>query len=95
MPAYLFANVEITDPAGYEAYKKGVPATIAAHGGRYLTRAGATEVLEGDWTPQRVVILEFPDMARLKAWYDSPEYRPLREIRKRCSRSSLVAIEGL
>jgi uncharacterized protein (DUF1330 family) len=95
MPAYLIANVEITDPAGYEAYKKGVPATIAAYGGRYLTRAGATEVLEGSWVPSRVVILEFPDMARLKAWFDSPEYRPLREIRERSAKSSLVAVEGL
>jgi uncharacterized protein (DUF1330 family) len=95
MPAYLIANVEITDPAGYEEYKKGVPATIAAHGGRYLTRAGATEVLEGTWVPSRVVILEFPDMARLKAWFDSPEYRPLRKIRERSAKSSLVAVEGL
>jgi uncharacterized protein (DUF1330 family) len=95
MPAYLIANVEITDPARYEAYKKGVPATIAAYGGRYLTRAGATEVLEGSWVPSRVVILEFPDMARLKAWFDSPEYRPLREIRERSAKSSLVAVEGL
>jgi uncharacterized protein (DUF1330 family) len=95
MPAYLIANVEITDSAGYEEYKKGVPATIAAHGGRYLTRAGATEVLEGTWVPSRVVILEFPDMARLKAWFDSPEYRPLRKIRERSAKSSLVAVEGL
>lgn len=95
MPAYLVANVEITDPAGYEEYKKGVPATIAAYGGRYLTRAGATEVLEGDWAPRRMVILEFPDMARLKAWYGSPEYRPLLEVRKRTAKSSLVAVEGI
>jgi uncharacterized protein (DUF1330 family) len=95
MPAYLVANVEITDPAGYEDYKKGVPATIAAYGGRYLTRAGATEVLEGDWAPRRMVILEFPDMARLKAWYASPEYRPLLEVRKRTAKSSLVAVEGI
>lgn len=95
MPAYLIANVEITDPAGYGEYKKGVPATIAAHGGRYLTRAGATEVLEGAWVPSRVVILEFPDMARLRAWFDSPEYRPLRAIRERAAKSSLVAVEGI
>jgi uncharacterized protein (DUF1330 family) len=95
MPAYVVGNVEITDPAGYEEYRKRVPATIAAHGGRYLTRAGAMEVLEGDWAPKRFVILEFPDMARLKAWYDSPEYRPLREIRARTAKSSLFAVEGI
>ena len=95
MAAYIFANVEITDPVGYEEYRKQVPATIAQYGGRYLTRAGATEVLEGNWTSKRVVILEFPDMAQLKAWYDSPEYRPLREIRDRTAKSIVLAIEGL
>jgi uncharacterized protein (DUF1330 family) len=95
MPAYVVGSVEITDPAGYEEYRKHVPATIAAHGGRYLTRGAAIEVLEGDWAPKRFVILEFPDMARLKAWYDSPEYRPLREIRARTSKSSLFVVEGL
>ena len=95
MAAYLFASVEITDPAGYEQYRKLVPATIAAHGGRYLARAGATEVLEGDWEVKRVVILEFPDMARLKAWYDSPEYQPLRAIRHRTAKSKVIAIEGV
>jgi uncharacterized protein (DUF1330 family) len=95
MAAYIFANVEVTDPAGYEIYKKQVAATIASYGGRYLTHAGATEVLEGDWVPKRVVILEFPNMAQLKAWYDSPDYRPLLQIRRRTAKSSLVAIEGL
>ena len=95
MAAYLIANVEVTDPAAYEEYKKQAPATIAAYGGRYLARGGAIEVLEGDWTPSRVVILEFPSMAQLKKWYDSPEYRPLCQIRGRTTRSSAVVVEGL
>ena len=95
MAAYLIANIEVTDPAGYEEYKKQAPATIAAHGGRYLTRGGAKEVLEGDWAPNRVVILEFPNMATLKTWYDSPEYRPLHQVRQRTTKSSVVAVEGL
>jgi uncharacterized protein (DUF1330 family) len=95
MPAYLVGDIEITDPAGYEDYRKGVPATIAAYGGRYLSRGGAVEVLEGQWLPRRAVILEFPSMAQLKAWYESPEYRPLREIRARSARSNIVAIDGL
>jgi uncharacterized protein (DUF1330 family) len=95
MAAYLVGDIEITDPAGYEEYKRQVPATIAAYGGRYLSRAGALEVLEGRWLPQRAVILEFPTMAQLKSWYNSPEYRPLREIRGRAARSNLVAIEGV
>ena len=94
MPAYMFANVEVTDAAGYEQYRQQVSATIEAYGGRYLVRGGATEVLEGDWVPKRMVILEFADMAQLKAWYQSPEYRPLIELRQRTATSTLVAVEG-
>jgi uncharacterized protein (DUF1330 family) len=95
MAAYLIANIEVTDPAAYEEYKKGVAATIAAYGGRSLARPGGMmEVLEGDWKPKRVVILEFPSVAQLKAWYRSPEYRPLIEIRNRSAKSSLIMIEG-
>jgi uncharacterized protein (DUF1330 family) len=95
MPAYLISNIEVTDPAAYEEYRKGVAATVAAYGGRSLARAGAmTEVLEGDWVPKRLVILEFPSVDQLKAWYKSPEYKPLLEIRLRSAKSSLVMIEG-
>lgn len=95
MPAYLFANVDVTDPTGYEEYRKQVSATIAAFEGRYLARGGAAETLEGDHVAKRVVILEFPDMARLKAWYASVEYSPLLAIRQATSRSTLIAIEGI
>ncbi len=95
MAAYLFANVEITDPVVYEQYRQQVPATIAAHGGRYLVRGGATEVLEGGGEPNRVVILEFPDMARLRAWYHGPEYTPLLALRTRSTNSTVAAIEGV
>jgi uncharacterized protein (DUF1330 family) len=71
-----------------------VPALIAAHGGRYLVRGGAVEVLEGDRQPRRQVILEFPDMAHLKAFYTSPQYRTLIAIRQGASKGSLFAIEG-
>jgi uncharacterized protein (DUF1330 family) len=95
MTAYVIADIEVLDPAGYEAYRQQVPATIAAYGGRYLARGGATAVLEGSWSPRRCVILEFPSMAQLKAWWDSPEYQPVRAIRERTTRSHLVATEGL
>jgi uncharacterized protein (DUF1330 family) len=94
MPAYLIAHIEITDPAGYEEYRKRVPPVVAAHGGRFLARGGAIKVLEGSWNPTRLVIVEFPDMAALKSFYDSPAYRPLIELRNRTARSNLVAIEG-
>jgi uncharacterized protein (DUF1330 family) len=95
MPAYLIGNIEVTDPQVYEEYKKGVGATVAKYGGRSLARAGALmEVLEGDWTPKRLVILEFPSVEKLKAWYNSPEYKPLLDIRVRSTKSSLVMVEG-
>lgn len=94
MTAYLVADVDVVDAKGYDEYRKGVSATVAAYGGRFLVRAGATTVLEGDWVPKRLVVLEFPSMAVLKAWYDSPEYRPLLEMRNRAARSNLVAVEG-
>jgi uncharacterized protein (DUF1330 family) len=95
MPAYLIADIEVTDPVGYEEYKKRVPAIIAAHGGRYLARGGASEVLEGTWRPKRSAIIEFADLASLKAFWESPGYRPLRELRERSANSNLVVIEGL
>ena len=95
MPAYLIADIEVTDPASYEEYTKRVPAIIAAHGGRDLARGGASEVLEGTWRPKRSAIIEFPDLASMKAFWESPEYRPLRKIRERAAKSNVVVIEGL
>jgi uncharacterized protein (DUF1330 family) len=94
MPAYLIGNIAVTDPTGYEEYRKRVSPTIAAHGGRFLARGGKTELLEGTWSPMRLVIVEFPSMAALRSWYESPGYRPLIEIRNRYARSELVAVEG-
>ena len=95
MPAYLIADVEVIDHAGFEEYRQKVLATISAHGGRYLARGGATEVLEGTWSPSRCIILEFPTLAQFKAWWSSPEYLPLRAIRERTAKSNLVVTEGL
>lgn len=95
MAAYIFASVEITDPAAYEEYRRRVPAVIEAYGGRYLVRGGAVERLEGDGELDRLVILEFPDMARLKAFYQSAQYQPLLAIRQRAARSNLIAVEGV
>jgi uncharacterized protein (DUF1330 family) len=95
MAAYIYANVEVTDPEAYAAYRAEVPALLAAHGGRFLVRGGAVTVLEGTGVPQRQVILEFPDMARLQAFYGSPEYQRLIAIRQGASTGTLFAIEGV
>ena len=95
MAVYLIASVDVLDSAGYEEYRTRVPSTIERHGGRYLARGGATEVLEGTWLPQRCVIVEFPDMAKFRAWWSSPEYLPLRAIRERTAKTQLVVTEGV
>jgi len=94
MPAYIHADVHVTDPELYEQYRRQAPALIAAHGGRYLVRGGAATLLEGEPEPARQVIVEFPDMAHLRAFYDSPAYQALVKIRQRASTGRLVAVEG-
>ena len=94
MPAYLIANIDVTDAVAYEEYRRLAPAIIAAHGGRYLARGGRTRLLEGDVEPRRMVLLEFPDMASLERFYDSAEYQRIVALRQRASRGSLIAVEG-
>jgi uncharacterized protein (DUF1330 family) len=95
MAVFVIADIEVLDRAAFEEYRQQVPATIASHGGRYLARGGATDVLEGSWSPRRCVIIEFPDMERFQAWWDSPEYAPLMELRQRATTSNLVVTQGL
>lgn len=95
MAAYVIADLEVLDQPLFEEYRQEVPATITAHGGRYLARGGPTEVLEGSWSSKRCVILEFPDMERFRAWWSSPEYAPLRVLRQRAAKSNLLVTQGL
>lgn len=95
MTAYLIVEVEVTDPTEYGEYIKLVPSSIAAYGGRYLVRGGRTELLEGEPPPARLVVLEFPSVERAKAWLESPEYQPARDIRHRAARTRMIAIEGV
>jgi uncharacterized protein (DUF1330 family) len=95
MAAYWIGQHAITDAAGFHEYLRQVIPMIEGHGGRYLTRAGAHEVLEGEWRPNRVVVVEFPDMAALKAWYYSPEYQPLVALRRSAAIDLLIAVDGI
>ncbi|HJU22539.1 MAG TPA: DUF1330 domain-containing protein [Casimicrobiaceae bacterium] len=95
MPAYLVADIEVTDPEGYAECRRTVGESIAAFGGRFLARGGKTVTLEGNWSPSRLVIVEFPSIERLQAWYDSPDYAPALALRKRASVGSLVMTEGI
>ena len=95
MPALIIVDIQVTDPVGYEDYKRLGSASIAAHGGRYLVRGGRSEVLDGDWTPRRLVILEFDSMEKAKAWRNSPEYAEAKKVRETCARSNMIVVEGV
>jgi uncharacterized protein (DUF1330 family) len=95
MSAYVIVEVSVTDPQLFQEYAKGVPATIAAYGGKYLVRGGAMESKEGGWTPKRVVVLEFPSLDQARKWYHSPEYKPFLEMRLKAANSKLILVEGL
>lgn len=95
MTAYVINDMVVTDPVLFEEYKRLSPPTVAAFGGRFLARGGAVESLEGGWSPQRLVILEFPSMAQARAWIDSPEYAPARALRQRSATSNMIVVEGV
>ena len=95
MPAYVIAETDVHDAAQYERYKAAAPEAIAAYGGRYVARGGELSVLEGDWDPARLVILEFDDLEAAKRWYASPEYQAARQLREGAATMRLVAVEGI
>ena len=95
MSAYVVVDIEVHDRERYETYKRMAPPSIALYGGRYLTRGGETNVLEGDWTPKRFVILEFPTMERARAWWGSPEYAEAKALRQSITTTRMVLAEGL
>lgn len=95
MPAYLVVHVQVKDPARYEEYKALAPVSIRQFGGRYLTRGGAVEVLEGGWVPERLVLLEFPSMERARAWWASAEYAGAKAIRHATAETTMVLAPGL
>jgi uncharacterized protein (DUF1330 family) len=94
MLGYVIAEVEVTDPATYEEYRKRVPAIVAQYGGKYLVRGGAVESKEGGWNPKRLVVLEFASLEQARKWYHSPEYAPVLALRLKAARSKMVLVEG-
>lgn len=95
MPAYVIANIDVKDPTRYEDYKKMSPSSIQQYGGRFIARGGQCDVLEGSWSPKRLVILEFPSAARAREWWESGEYAPAKALRQATSSGDLVVVEGL
>ena len=95
MPAYIIVEIEITDPVGYEEYKKLAGPTVEQYGGKYIVRGGAVETLEGNWNPKRMVVLKFESMQRAKEWLDCEEYREPRKMRHRTAKTKMIIVEGV
>ena len=95
MSAYFVVELEITNPEAMEPYRAAVGATCEQYAGRFLARAGATELIEGGPEPKRIVILEFPDKASIKRWYDSPEYQKILPGRLDNSTGRAFVVEGV
>ena len=91
---YVLANVKVTDPQQYEDYKKLSTKAFQAHGVQPLVRGGAVEVIEGDWTPDRMVMLEFPSREKALEWYHSQEYQAAKKSRQGAANMRMVLIEG-
>ena len=95
MPAYVIVETDITDPEQYEQYKAASPGAVAAGGGRFVVRGGELAVLEGDWHPSRLVVLEFPDLEAAKRWYESETYQEAKQLREGAAQLNMVAVEGV
>ena len=95
MKAYIIVDVSIKDQVRYEDYKKLTPASLIPFEGRFIVRGGATETLEGDWQPGRIVVLEFPSVEKAKAWWSSAGYAPAKAIRQSASETQMILVEGV
>ena len=94
MPAYVLVEIDIYDQELYEEYKKMTPNTIKAYGGKFVVRGGQAEVLEGDWKPERIVLLEFPSVERAREWWESETYTRARLVRQRSADTKMIILEG-
>lgn len=95
MSAYIVVQVDVQDPTRYESYKKLVPPSLEKYGGRFIVRGGKTETLEGNWTPKRFVIVEFPNAERAKAWWSSRDYAEAKALRQATASTQMIIAEGL
>jgi len=95
MAAYLVVEVEVHDPARYEDYKAMVPPSLEAYGGRFLVRGGKVETLEGDWAPQRFVMVQFPSLEQARAWWASEGYADAKALRQATATTQMIVVEGV
>ena len=95
MPAYMIADIHVTDPVRYEEYKRLAAPSVAAYGGRYIVRGGPAEKLEGAREISRIVVLEFPSMERARTWWSSAEYARAKVLRHQCATAEMLLVEGM
>lgn len=93
-PCYIVGDVHVTDPERYPDYAQHTESTLEPFGGRFIVRGGETDVLEGGWAPGRIVVIEFPDEASARGWYESDAYRAILPIRQEASDGSLLLVGG-
>jgi len=94
MSAYVIGEIDVTDPAAYEDYRKQVLAVVTKYGGKFVVRGGKVDSKEGGWAPKRIVVLEFPSMEQAQKFYHSAEYAPLIKLRQRASKGKIILVEG-
>jgi uncharacterized protein (DUF1330 family) len=94
MPVYMIIEIAVQDAQTYAEYMERVPATVEKYGGRYVVRGGPVVPLTGNWNPERIIILEFPNGEKMRAWNSSPEYQELAPLRTRSTKTRAIALEG-
>ena len=95
MTAYVIASINVTDPDKYKNYMAVSPAAVAAAGGKFIVRGGNLEILEGDWSRPRIVIIEYPTREAAKAFYDSALYVAARAERAGAAELSMIVVDGV
>ena len=95
MSAYIIVEVDVKEPMKYEDYKKLSPASIVAYGGRFIVRGGKAELIEGEEKPKRIVVIEFENSDKAKAWWSSPEYSEAKKLRNSIAESRMILVEGV
>ncbi len=95
MAGYIIVDVRVTNPEAYERYRAAVPATLAPYGGKFLVRGGRAENLEGDWQPNRIVVLEFDSVEKAEAWWSSQNYAAPKQLRQSAAVTKMIVVEGM
>lgn len=94
MKAYVISDIDVTDPEIFESYKTASAGSLQMHGGRFLVRGGDVAVIEGDWSPARLAVLEFESVEKARRWIESAEYAQARGIRQKSARTRMVLVAG-